>query len=558
MMLQLLQRVLARSSFFCKIVSGVGAGFALSILVGCNSEQAGLVNGFQSSNVQRPENRAQAQAFLQQATFGADENLINELNVQGYAGWINGQLQTPNSVGMAALWDQSEAALRLNNPNANAGQSEVLHAFWNKALTAQDQLRWRVAYALSQIFVVSMLDANVAQSPRAVAAYMDMLARNAFGSYRNLLEDVSRHPMMGLYLSHLRNQKEDLRTGRVPDENYAREVLQLFSIGLFQLNASGQPVLGGNGQPIETYSYQDIEGLARVFTGFSYDCPDFPDNACFFNGVSSFGNSFSDRNSRPMVQYPQFHSRLEKRFLGVVIPEQNPSNPELSVKIALDTIANYPNVAPFMSHLLIQRLVTSNPSPAYIADISSIWRATQGQLGAVVKAILLHPEARKFDSQGAKLKEPVLKLSNLLRSIGVSSDSNLYQIGLTDDPLTSLGMSPLRSPSVFNFYRPGYRAPNSVTGANGLLSPEMQLLSESSAAGYVNFMRNGIASGFGNYQQATRRSDVQLQLAPWLSLADRPADLVDALAQRLLIVPIDTTLRNSMINAINRQQSSAG
>jgi len=235
-------------------------------------------------------------------------------------------------------------------------------------VSGEDQLRQRVAYALSQIMVISMADGTVGDNPRAVAAWLDMLGDKGLGNYRALIEAVSLHPMMGVYLSHLRNQKADARSGRVPDENYAREVMQLFSIGLLELNADGTPKIQG-GKEIETYTPADIAGLARVFTGFSWACPAAPASGCFYSG-SSGGVSDPDRAFKPMVGYPQFHSTEVKSFLGATIPAQGTADPQASLRSALDTIYQHPNVGPFIGKQLIQRLVTSNPSPAYVKAVA--------------------------------------------------------------------------------------------------------------------------------------------------------------------------------------------
>lgn len=383
-----------------------------------------------------------------------------------------------------------------------------------------------MAFALSQIFVISF-DSALSEDVRGVAAYYDMLGRNTFGNFRTLLEDVSLHPMMGIYLSHIQNQKEDPKTGRMPDENYAREIMQLFSIGLHQLNPDGTLVLSG-GKPVETYDNDDITGLAKVFTGWSYGGADKSDSR-FYNS-----SSVRDPNHHvlPMQGYPKFHSISEKSFLGVTIPAQTTAAPEADLKIALDTIFKHPNVGPFIGKQLIQRLVTSNPSPAYVSRVSAAFAnngaGVRGDMKAVIRAVLLDPEAR--DANGAlaqtatygKIREPVLRLANWLRAFEAKSTSGVFRIGNTDNPAFQLAQSPMRSPSVFNFYRPGYVAPGSKSGAAGLAGPELQITHETSVAGYLNFMQGVVANGTGQNANDKAVAGYTAELA----LANSPADLV--------------------------------
>jgi len=483
--------------------------------------------------------RAEAARFLAQASMGPTEAEVDRVVALGYRGWIDEQLARP-AVSHRAHWETRDAEIRAAAPTSAAGADQVFESFWKQAVTGEDQLRQRVVWALSQVFVISMADDAVGNNPRAVAAWLDMLGDKGFTNYRELLESVSRHPMMGTYLSHLRNQKASARTGRVPDENYAREVMQLFSIGLVELSEDGTPRLS-NGRAVDTYDSADISGMARVFTGWSWACPEWPADSCFSQG-SSGGVSDPDRIFKPMLAYPQFHATEEKSFLGTTIPAQTArSDPETSLRIALDTLANHPNVGPFIGRQLIQRLVTSNPSPAYVRDISRVWAnngsGVRGDLKAVVRAILLHPEARAAatDTSG-KLREPVLRLAAYLRAFGYRSDTGWWRVGNTDNPGTSLGQTPMRSPSVFNFYRPGYVAPGTASAARGLAAPEMQIAHETSSAGYVNYMRDAVAQGVGasNTIGGVTRRDIQADFSAELALASDAGALVDRVFARLL------------------------
>ncbi len=500
----------------------------------------------------KPATRAEAARFLNQATFGATEAEADRVMAMGYSAWIDDQFAKPAS-SHRAYWDNEHAVLKAADPNSRgAGQREVLDSFYRQAVRGDDQLRARVAYALSQIFVISMVDNGVGDNARGVAGYLDMLGEHGFGNYRTLLEQVARHPMMGIYLSHLRNQKEDPARGRVPDENFAREVMQLFSIGLKELNPDGSLKLV-NGAAADTYTHDDIAGLAKVFTGWSWDGPDTADGRFF--GNSSYIDI--DRQWRPMQGYSQFHSVSEKRFLGQSVPAQGRADPAASLKTALDTLANHPNVGPFIGRQLIQRLVTSHPSPAYVQRVSRAFNdngsGVRGDMKAVIKAVLLDPEARSVgNASSGKLREPVLRLTALLRAYGAASDSGKFLIGATDDPGTALGQTPMRSPSVFNFYRPGYVPPGTETGALNLTVPELQITSETTVAGYANYMRSGIQNGFGQNGTDFRapRRDVQLNLTAELALADKPAELVDLVTGKLLWGQADAALKGEIVAAV--------
>ncbi len=510
--------------------------------------------------VEKPVTRAQAQRFLTQATFGPTQADIDRVTLIGYAAWIDEQLAVPATLHRSHV-EARDAEIKAASADSSAGQDQILETFWKQALSGRDQLRQRAVFALSQIFVISMADDTVANTPRAVAAWLDMLGDKGLGNYRELLEAVSRHPMMGLYLSHLRNQKADGRTGRVPDENYAREVMQLFSIGLVELNEDGSARGGaGAATDTDTYTPQDVAGLARVFTGWSWSCPDWPDNSCFSSG-SNNGNVNPDHAFAAMLGYPQYHSTEEKRFLGVTIAAQTQSDPSASLRVALDTLAAHANVGPFIGRQLIQRLVTSNPSPTYVRDVARVFAdngaGVRGDLKALLKAVLMHPEARVMSNTSGKVREPVLRLAAFMRAFGHSSDTGNYRVGSTDDPGNSLGQSPMRAPSVFNFYRPGYVNPGGAAAAAGLVTPEMQIVHETSAAGYVNFMRDNIASGVGRFNAtvggvARNRRDLQADHGAELALAADAAALVDRIRDKLSYGNTGPALRTEIIDAVGR------
>ena len=466
--------------------------------------------------------RNEAARFLTQASFGPAPADVDRVVAQGYSAWLDEQFNSQASLHLPAVPPFGDTI----TPQF-VGQFPLLSSFWTKAATAPDQLRQRAMYSLSQLFVISMIDNNVMSYPQGIATYMDLLGRNAFGNYRQLLEDVTLSPMMGLYLSHLGNQKEDPASGRVPDENYAREVMQLFTIGLVELNVDGTVKLDSRREPIETYSNDDVIGLARVLTGWSWSSP-IKDDASFQANRGLLVTD--DRALKPMELYPQFHSTSVKTFLGKTIPAG--TGGQESLKQALDHLFNHPNVGPFIGKQLIQRSVTSNPSPAYVARVTAAFndngQGVRGDMRAVWRAILLDPEARDAaklnDPQFGKLREPVLRLSAWIRAFNIRSTSGNYNVFFTDDPSSGIGQAPFRSPSVFNFYRPGYVPPNTDAATAGLVVPEMQITSETSASSYINFVEGmAILGGAGFLNDLT--ADYQAERAI--------ADDVDALVNRM-------------------------
>jgi len=334
-------------------------------------------------------------------------------------------------------------------------------------------------------------DMELGDQPLTMAHYMDILSENAFGNYRDLLQELTYSPAMARYLTYLRNRKGDVEKGRMPDENYAREIMQLFTIGLVELNMDGSPKFGTDGQPIETYSNEDIVGLARVFTGLSYEGGGFWDETV-------------DARYRPLQAYPDKHSALEKSFLNHTISAG--TGPEESINQALDHIFDHPNVAPFVSRQLIQRFTTSHPTPDYIERVANVFETgtftapndevfgtgERGDLEATLAAILLDesvlPGAAKSDNQ-AKVREPILRWVHWARAFNVKQvdASNEWALLYSDDT-KRLGQRPFGASSVFNFYRPGFVAPGTETGANGLTAPEFQIAHEGASTGYANFM----------------------------------------------------------------------
>ncbi|HMS79301.1 MAG TPA: DUF1800 domain-containing protein [Burkholderiaceae bacterium] len=514
---------------------------------GSGSTGALPANLYEGPAIDPPATKAAGARFLTQATFGPSTAEMDKLQVSGYQRWVLEQLSKP-----AGTPHQDYFAARTAELDEDERPSEnwIYESFWRTAVTADDQLRHRVAFALSQIFVISLQDPTVAEFPRGVANYMDMLGRNAFGNFRTLLEDVSLHPMMGLYLTHLRNRKADPAVGRVPDENYAREIMQLFTIGLYQLNQDGTVKLDSRNEPIDTYKIEDVVGLARVFTGFSWAGPD----ASLSRFVGTI--SISDRDILPMRGYPVYHETGPKTFLGTTVTA---STPEESLKQALDHLFMHPNVGPFFAKLMIQRMITSNPSPAYVSRVANVFnnngQGVRGDMKAVVYAILLDPEARddagSFADTAGKLREPVLRTTAWLRAFGAKSTTGRFLIGATDDPSNSIGQSPMRAPSVFNFYRSGYVPPNTTIATSKLVAPEMQTTHEISVAGWLNTIRNWVPNGMGANPPMDTKRDVQPDYTGEIALADNGTALVDRVALLLTADRMPAAMRQQIVTAVN-------
>jgi uncharacterized protein (DUF1800 family) len=540
-----MDRELARSVVRLIFIAAVGAT-ALAACGGGSSSPA-PVPAAPSAPAPAPPPAAgptadEAARFLTQASFGPTATDIARVQAIGYSAWIDEQFALPATPHLPYV--QANLNPLLFGTNFNWVQD----AFWQQAIPAPDQLRQRAKFALSQLLVVSAENGAIATWADGTANYLDLLGLHAFGNYRQLIEAVSLNPMMGNYLSHLRNQKGDPLTGRVPDENYAREVMQLFTIGLTELNLDGTPKLV-NGQPVETYTNADVTGLARVFTGWSWAAPTTSNQA--FNGA--LAATYPDRNIRPMQAYPQFHETGTKVFLGTTIADNTAAQD--SLRIALDRLFNHPNLCPFIGKQLIQRLVTSNPGAAYISRVSAACtdngQGVRGDMKAIIREILLDADARDAaklaDPQWGKVREPVLRLSNWARCFNATSASGNWTIRNLDSTSFGLAQQPLRATSVFNFYRPGYVPPNTAIATSNLVAPEFQLIGETSVAGYSNFMQSVVQSGVGTGNPRDVRADYAAELA----LAGDASALLDRVNRCLMYGTMSTQLRQDIVSAVN-------
>jgi uncharacterized protein (DUF1800 family) len=428
----------------------------------------------------QPMAAAEAARFLAQATLGAGKSDIGAVQASGFSAWLDAQFATPQSQSHYAWL----AAHGYNDEKYRNNANGLDNTIWRKLIASPDALRQRVTLALSEICVVSVLGVSTPWRQFAVGNYLDLLENNAFGNYRTLLGQISLSTAMGYYLTFRGNAKANPNTGSQPDENYARELMQLMTLGLYKLNVDGTP------QATETYGQADVSGLARVFTGWDLDT----------TGLAS--PLPPDVHRRPMAQVASRYETGSKSFLGTTIAAG--ASASASLNTALDTLFGHPNLPPFIGRQLIQRLVTSNPSPAYVARVAAVFAdngaGVRGDMKALLRAILLDTEARDLANAASpsfgKLREPVTRFLNWARAFGATSAGDTWAVNDLSDPATKLGQSPMRSPSVFNFFRPGYVPPNSAIAAGGLAAPEFQITTESSVAGYVNFMQSAV-SGVG-------------------------------------------------------------
>ena len=513
---------------------------------------------------------AEASRFLAQASYGSSPKDIKALTGRTANEWIEAQFLRPPFSLLNAMryWRQRRGP----EGNKKVSELEDAHNAWWVSTIQQDQLRQRVAFALSQIFVVSSAGV-VGEYPKGLVSYYDTLVRGAFGNFRQLLQDVTLHPMMGTYLTYIGNRKERFdSTGKItqaPDENYAREVMQLFTIGLEQLNLDGTPKKDAQGRPIPTYSNDDVVSLARVFTGLSWNGGQLT-HECFVRAGNCAANT-NARETRPMVAYDQYHSTLEKRFLGTTIAEGQ-SSTTADLKVALDTLFNHPNVGPFIGRQLIQRLVTSNPSPAYVRRVASAFnnngQGVRGDMKAVIRAVLLDEEARGAHARKqpdfGRIREPVLRFTHLMRAFEASSRSGYWTIGPTNAP-SELNQTAMRAPSVFNFYRPGYTPAGTPIASANRVAPEMQILNESSVAGYADYLNRFVGGtsiyivGLGKMiphpegEPATNgmAREVRFNLQPLIAKAKDVDQLLDEIDVLLLNGQMQSQTRDIIHRAVS-------
>ena len=523
---------------------GLVAGASILALVACRDERAPAADApppdapvaDATGGTAPPKPSAeQASRFLLQASFGPAPGDAEAVEDMGYARWIEAQIDAPYT----PYLDRLRA---MTDPH----RDEVTDLFWEAAVEGEEQLRARVAYALSNMVTVSLRMDQFWDHPETYAHYYDALMDQALGNYADLIREVSMSPAMGLYLSHLGNRRADEELGVAPDENYAREVMQLFTIGLEELNPDG------TSKGSETYATADVQGLAAVFTGLSWADTDFE-----YPRVRDYNNAV------PMESFATFHETASKAFLGTEVDRGGDA--VNSVDAALEHLLAHENLAPFVSKQLIQHLVTSNPAPGYVARVGAAFEAgtfsadgvtfgegRRGDMAATVAAILMDPEARQAPTAAGqgRVRDPVLRFAHLARAFRddegarrVAEAAPTGAMRYAYEPHI-LGQAPLAPPSVFGWYRPGYVSPGGWTARNGHVAPELQLATGSVMTGYVDWMARTIRGdiwGSEFFDLDTTELD---------ALVEDPATLVDLLDLRLTGGAMEAPTKARIVEAV--------
>lgn len=509
-----------------------------------------------------PLSAAEAARFLTQTTFGPTKAEIDALTGKRLVdlhAWISSQMASPASLHRTSTTDDF-ATYTASGENPQLTYQNRQAAWWKLAVSAPDQLRQRVAFALSEILVVSDQNSTLYNNPIGLANYYDHLVSGAFGSFRQVLENVSLSPIMGVYLTSLRNSKatpgDRGAVATSPDENYARELMQLFTIGLNQLHPDGTLKLDPSGFPIPTYDQKTITEVAKIFTGFAFAAD--TTNANNFRGAAT-------NYLLPMVVYPPFHEDSAKTlFNGIQIPANQGGLKDL--KDTLDALVDHANTGPFISRQLIQRLVTSNPSPGYVYRVARAFAddgsGARGNLGAVVRAILTDYEARSSavaaTASFGKLKEPILRSTAILRAFKGGSNLGRYANAPFFVPLNSennLGQTPLHAQTVFNFFEPNYVQPGALAAA-GLYAPEYQILSDTTAISLPNQLWTHLYSN----RSTTNPLDatVGIQLDSLMPLARTPQALVDQANLILAAGGLPKSVTDRFVTAITAMPNGTG
>jgi uncharacterized protein (DUF1800 family) len=482
--------------------------------------------------------------FLEQATFGPTPSLVEHVKAIGFDGYLDEQFAAP--VSLYPSLPQRPLKVSDGCPDGSAPQCRrdnysmfpLQVQFFKNAQTGEDQLRQRVSLALHEILVVSGVEV---QQPSMMSPYLNMLQRDAFGNYRQILLDLTLNPAMGRYLDMVNNDATPPASGLAPNENYARELLQLFSIGVNRLNPDGSTMLDAHGEPIPNYDQDEIEGFAHVFTGWTFattggalmkkhNPPNFLAPMVLYRNVSGV-DATHDKGSKTLLSYS-----------GAVYATLPPNHTgEVDLQNAIDNIFHHPNVGPFIAKQLIQHLVTSNPSPAYVERVATVFdddgTGVRGDMKAVVRAILLDGEARgamKSDPSYGHLREPVVFISALLRAFNATTDGELNQLA------RGMGQNLFNPPSVFSYYPHDYVVPGS-----DLQGPEFGIESSSTTEGRLNFV-NALTSG----GVRTLDGGTTLDLSSLQSIASDPATLIDLLDARLLHGTMSAEMRAAIADAL--------
>jgi len=548
---------------------------------GGSSEEKQLNDSFSNlpsgltSQTKQEKNLTNVASFLNRATFGSTETSINNLMHEGsYENWLTTQFNMPPTMHIPKIRELAPKMCIPEKINNQKFQDSQIYTYprhqiwWEVAVNGKDQLRQRVALALSQILVISSSEGlGLSQHQYSIANYYDILIKHAFGNYRDLLEEVTLNPAMGIFLSMIRNQKEDTETGIRPDENYARELLQLFTIGVVELNLDGTPKLSANGNTIPTYNQEIVEAFAKVFTGWNFD-------------GSTWTSSFRlEDHNKPMVANETYHDVSEKILLNNQIsPSGQTAQDDLD--FALDNVFEHSNVAPFISKQLIQRLVTSNPSPDYVERVARVFNnngnGIKGDLKAVIAAILLDENALAENKPNdfGKLREPLLRISHLWRAFDMQTSRleghrggragetcgqghyPYYVVGPALQVFTlQITQGPLGANSVFNFFRPDF-SPNGLLNDQGLVAPEFEIMDENTLISTSNLLHKMILQPHSDSKiNPPKLNDPsKLNLEKEVALAQNTDELLNHLSLVLLNNNMSSSLRGALKEHLDTEE----
>ncbi len=550
-----------------KIILGEGKSPQIKVRASSNwqapkwADSASAINTINGKGLNAP--LYAASRFLYQATLGYDLREVERTAAMGYDQWINEQMTIPPSLMLVKLDEVIRESINWHYLNGG-DSSEVpnyfssLHfnySWWDLNLKNKDLLRQRVALALSELLVISA-NSDLGGFGNAMCSYYDIFIRNAFGNYFDILKEVTYHPSMGVYLSHLNNPKTNVAENIRPDENYAREIMQLFTIGLFELNMDGTLRKDGAGNAIPTYTQRDIQELAKIFTGMSFSRLRMNPNGgtldtSFFPNYLYLGDP-----TRPMRMFDEYHEPGSKLLFGKY-STQWPQSGDEDIEEALRLLFNHPNVPPFVCKQLIQRLVKSNPSPSYVSRVARVFvndgKGVRGNMAAVLRAILLDDEARTCewleDEHNGQLREPILRYSHFVHAVGVEQYYNRYY-NSSYEFFDNTGQIPLHSPSVFNFYMPSFQPKGNITAEN-LVAPEFQIYNSKTSIGFMNMVNNWIYD-YVMYSWIDKDPYTVLVIDELKNLAREPEVLLNRIDLMLTHGNMSEGTRNIIRNVVSR------
>ena len=480
----------------------------------------------------------EASRFLSQATLGANLDVIRDVAQGGIEPWIDDQMTLPQGEMLVQLQDVFAEVIEWYL--VNGGDPEELsdrpywtifnYTWWENHMKSEDLLRQRIALALSEIFVISV-ESNLGDAGYGLADYYDLLLRNSFGNFEDLLFEVSLHPCMGYYLSHLNNPREIIEENIHPDENYAREIMQLFTIGLYELNQDGSRKTDIDSNSIPTYDQADIKELAKVFTGLGV--ADVIENEWVDDPYFGLDIYVADM-TKPMIMYENWHQPGTKTIVGdFEIPAGQAGLKD--IQDAVHQLFLHPNVGPFIGRQLIQRLVTSNPTPGYVSRIAAVFadngQGVRGDMKAVIKAILLDAEARSCEALSAddfgKLREPFTRYTHFTKAMSMEQIYNRYW-NVSYGFYQATNQMPLASRTVFNFFLPDYQ-PIGAIAENGLVAPEFQIHNSRTSVEYFNEVNDWAVWGYVMDDWEEDNPHVSLNIDNLRQLAWDPEILVNRL-----------------------------